>query len=160
MKNIISLAGLLTSCLIVSPVGARADAPVGTMPVTLTYNVTPNPAWAPGETVLLSADARRNPAIGQEDVFWRQSFPGTYPRVAGQTFPVAINNVRVGEKIIVQGYMCSQNSTDCYPSDGDNPPSCSVEVHVLGGFRPKCQPVFTWTGGSASGGVICRAECR
>lgn len=126
----------------------------------LIYNVTPNADWAAGEMALLSSDARRNPALGQEDIFWRQTFSGAYPRTPAQSFPVAVTNVRVGEKIIIQGYMCAQNTTDCYPSDGDNPPSCSVEVHVLGGFRPSCQPVFTWTGGSASGGVICQASCR
>jgi hypothetical protein len=127
--------------------------------LTLFFSVRPDPAWAPGELALLSADARRDPAIRREDIFWRQAFPGAYPRAA-QSLAVSIPGVRVGEKIIVQGYMCSQNTTDCYPSDKDNPPSCSVEVHVLGGFRAHCQPVFTWTGGSASGGVTCRAECR
>lgn len=144
----------------VAPAVTLADPPRGAMPVRLTYNPNPNSAWAPGELVVLSADVRRNPALGQEDIFFRHTPVGSFPRGGPQIFDVSIPGVRAGEKIIVQGYMCSKDSTDCYPSDKDNPPSCSVEVRVLGGFRPKCQPVFTWTGGGASGGVLCSAECR
>jgi len=151
---------LAAASLAVAPAATLADPPVGTMRVRLTFNLNPNPEWAPGELVLLSADARRNPALGQEDIFFRQAFIGAHPRGGPQIFDVPIPGVRAGEKIIVQGYMCSQNTGDCYPSDKDNPPSCSVEVRVLGGFRPKCQPVFTWSGGGANGGVLCSAECR
>lgn len=159
MKNKLFLILAAVSLALV-PAATLADPPVGTMSVRLTFNPTPNAEWAPGERVLLSADARRNPALNQEDIFFRQVFIGSYPRGGPQMFDVPIPNVRVGEKIIVQGYMCSQDTGDCYPSDKDNPPSCSVEVRVLGGFRPKCQPVFTWSGGTANGGVICTAECR
>jgi hypothetical protein len=138
---------------------AVAQRPTGSMALEPTYNVTPNPGWQPGRSVYLYIDARRNPAPGAEDVFFSQQFPGAYQRAAGQRLSVPIPNVAVGEKIIVQGYMCAEGTTDCYPSDKDNPPSCSVVVHVLGGVRPSCQPVFTWTGGSGTGGVLCSAVC-
>lgn len=138
---------------------AHADPPRGDVPLTLTFNATPSTDWQPGLSVTLAADARRNPAIGQEDIFHSANF-GTRPRAAGQQFAFTLPNVRVGEKILVQGYMCAEGTTDCYPSDRDNPPACAAEVHILGGLRPSCQPVFTWTGGSGSGGVVCRAECR
>lgn len=159
MKKL-SLFSLAVLALAVSPAIMSAKPPTGTLPLLLTYNVTPNPDWQPGLSVFLYSDARRNPEINQEDIFWAEQFPGTYPRTAGQTFNVAIPNVRVGEKIIVQGYICAEGTTDCIPSDKDNPPTCSVEVHVLGNFRAKCQPMFTWTGGDANGNVSCRAECR
>jgi hypothetical protein len=132
----------------------------GAVPLTLTYNVTPDPAWEPGLGVLLYADARRSPELGREDIFQSVQYPGVYPRVPGQKFDFPLTGVKPGEKIIIQGYMCAQGTTDCYPSDKDNPPSCSVEVHVLGHQRASCSPVFTWTGGSGTGGVLCRAECR
>lgn len=139
---------------------AQAEPPRGNVQLRLTFNPTPDPSWRPGESVTLSADARRTATVGREDIFHSRRFPGTYPRVAGQQFDFTLPNVRVGEKVLVQGYMCSQDETDCYPSDRDNPPSCATEVHILGGLRPSCQPVFTWTGGSGVGGVLCRAECR
>ena len=86
--------------------------------------------------------------------------PGTYPRPSTQVLDFSAPGVKLGEKIIVQGYMCAEGTTDCYPSDRDNPPSCSVTVRVLGGYRPSCQPVFTWTGGSGASGVLCSATCQ
>ena len=135
---------------------AYADAPA---PLTLTYNVTPNGSGSPGEKVILSMDVRRNPNLNQEDIFYRQVFPGTYPRTAGQQFQVMIPDVKGNDTIIVQGYMCSETTGDCYPSDKDNPPSCSVTINIQGN-RPSCQPYFTWTGGDKSGGVVCHTECR
>jgi hypothetical protein len=157
-KHAVALLSVLAAAVLYP--SAHGQPPTGTVSLRLTYNVTPDPSWQAGRQVLLSADARRNPAIGQEDIFARAQFPGTYPRTAGQQFTFDVPNVRVGEKIIVQGYMCSAETVDCYPSDKDNPPSCSVEVHVLGNLRTSCEPVFTYTGGSADGGVLCRAECR
>ena len=152
-------SALLFVSMVTLCASAQGDPPTGTVPLRLTYDVTPDPSWSPGSSVLLYADARRNPAIGQEDIFAVQRFPGTYFRMADQHFDFYVQNVRVGEKIIVQGYMCSADTSDCYPSDSDNPPSCSVEVHVLGAFQPSCRPRFTWSGGSAEGRVLCQAEC-
>lgn len=135
------------------------EAPRGNARMTLTFNPTPDPSWNPGGDVILFADARRNPNLGQEDIFSVERY-GERPRVAGQQLDFTAINVKVGEEIIVQGYMCAAGgSTDCYPSDSDNPPSCSVRVRILGGFRPSCRPTFTWSGGSAEGGVLCRAQC-
>lgn len=150
---------LAAALLAVAPFAGSQEVPRGHMRMTLTFNPTPDPSWNPGVNVILSADARRNPNLGQEDIFSVERY-GERPRVAGQQFDFTAIDVRVGEKIIVQGYMCAAGgSTDCYPSDTDNPPSCSVEVRVLGGLRPSCRPVFTWSGGSPEGGVLCRAQC-
>lgn len=136
------------------------DGPVrGDVPLVLTFNVTPDPAWEPGADVTMAADARRSPDLNQEDIFASRRYPGPSPRVAGQRQSLTLTDVRVGEKILVQGYICSDQSSDCYPSDSDNPPSCAAEVHILGGLRASCQPAFTWTGGQGNGGVLCRAEC-
>jgi hypothetical protein len=131
----------------------------GTATLNLTYNVTPNPEWQCGQSVLLYADARRNPNIGEEDIFESIQFPGTYPREANQVLQFNVDNVNVGETIIVQGYICSEEGGDCYPSDRDNPPSCSVEVRILDNFQPSCRPTFTWTGGEENSGVVCQATC-
>ena len=147
------LAGIALS------IPAEAQAPTGPVTMRLTYNVNPHLSWQPGARMFLYADSRRNPNVGQEDIFSAVQLPGTYKRNESYQFDYTANPVRVGEKIIVQGYMCAENTTDCYPSDKDNPPSCSVTVQILGGLRPSCQPVFTWTGGSRDGGVLCRAEC-
>ena len=120
----------------------------------LTYNVTPDAAWEPGLPVYLYADARRNPEMYQEDIFAGTQFPGTYPREEGQRFPFVLPDVRAGETIIVQGYICAQGTTDCSPSDRDNPPSCAVKVRILWTFQPSCQPVFTWTENAR-----CRVKC-
>lgn len=132
----------------------------GDVALSLTFNVTPSDEWEPGPAVLLYADARRNPEINQEDIFHAERFPGVYPRTPEQRFDFTLPDVRVGEKILVQGYMCAEGTTDCYPSDSDNPPSCAAEVRILDRLRPSCQPVFTWTGGEGAGGVLCSAECR
>jgi hypothetical protein len=131
----------------------------GTAHLRLTYNVTPNAEWQPGQSVILYADGRRNPELNQEDIFGAVKFPGTYPRVAGQQFDFNLPDVKVGETILVQGYMCSEGTSDCYPSDKDNPPSCAVPVKIEPNFKPSCQPVYTWTGGSGNGGVLCHATC-
>lgn len=150
------IAALAALCLAVP---ALAQAPVGTASVRLVLNPLPAADWQAGEAVVLSADARRNGNVGQEDIFWRQVF-GSFARGASQTVEAFIHDVRPGEKIIVQAYMCSQVGGDCYPSDKDNPPSCGAEVRILGNLKPSCTPTFTWTGGSAAGGVLCSAGCR
>lgn len=128
----------------------------GDVPLTLTYNVTPDPDWNPNVEVFLYANSRRNPNLNEEDYFAVVQFPGTYPREAGQQFDYTIPNVRAGETIIVQGLMCAAGGTgDCYPSDLDNPPTCSVQVEILNNFQPSCQPVFTWTDT-----VVCQATCQ
>lgn len=126
----------------------------------LTYNVTPNGNWAPGSQVLLSVDARHSAELGKEDIFFRQAFPGSYPRKAGQQFDIVVPGLKPNDVIIVQGYMCAASTSDCYPSDKDNPPSCSVRVTIQAPATPSCQPVFTWTGGDKNGGVICSATCQ
>jgi hypothetical protein len=137
---------------------ARAQSR-GNMRMTLTFNPTPSPAWEPGVPITLDADARRSPEIGREDIFAVERY-GQRPRSGGQLLDFTAVDVRVGEVILVQGYMCAYGgSGDCYPSDKDNPPSCAAAVRVLGGLRPSCSPVFTWTGGSGNGGVSCRAQC-
>jgi hypothetical protein len=154
------ISGLDAVELIGAP-SARCGAPnTGSLSLLLTYNLNPNSGWEPGVSVRLYADARRNPEIGQEDIFQVQAYPGLYPRPSTQRLNFSLNNVRVGEKILVQGYMCSDASSDCYPSDKDNPPSCVAEIRVLGRFRPSCQPSFTWTGGNGNSGVVCSADCR
>jgi hypothetical protein len=139
--------------------GLCKPEPIGDVKLSLTYNVTPNPSWQAGQKVVLYADARRNPTIGQEDIFVNVEYPGTHPRTSGQRFDFTLPGVKVGEKVIVQAYMCSELGSDCYPSDKDNPPSCSVEVRILGNLRPSCQPEFTWTGGDGIAGVTCQAQC-
>jgi len=153
-----TLAAFAVLAAVVSLAGAAQ--PTGTLPLHVTYNVTPNAEWEPGLNVGLSADARRNPIIGEEDIFVNVRLPGTYPRPSTQVQDFSAPGVKLGETIIVQGYMCAEGTTDCYPSDRDNPPPCSVTVRVLGGYRPSCQPVFTWTGGSGFGGVHCSATCQ
>ena len=155
-----ALAAFAVLAAVAALAGAVAAQPSGTLPLRVTYNVTPNAEWEPGLNVGLSADARRNPNIGEEDIFAGIQFPGTYPRPSTQVLDFSAPGVKLGEKIIVQGYMCAEGTTDCYPSDRDNPPSCSVTVRVLGGYRPSCQPVFTWTGGSGASGVLCSATCQ
>lgn len=154
------LAAVVVVAAVAAVAGAVAAQPTGTLPLRLTFNVTPNAEWEPGLNVRISADARRNPNINEEDIFARIQVPGTHPRPSTQVLDFSAAGVKLGEKIIVQGYMCAEGTTDCYPSDTDNPPSCSVTVRVLGGYRPSCQPVFTWTGGSGSGGVLCSATCQ
>lgn len=127
--------------------------------VRLIYNVTPNGSWEPGKKVLLYVDARRSAEIGKEDIFFSQQFPGTYPRSANQNFLVTLPGVKPNETIIVQGYMCAEGTTDCYPSDKDNPPSCSAKVQLLPPGNPSCTPTFTWSGGHLGGGVTCQASC-
>jgi hypothetical protein len=129
--------------------------------VKMKYNITPNAAWEPTVTsVRVYADARRNPNIGEEDIFASIQYPGQYPRQKNQHFELTVPNVTGGETILVQGYICSDGSGDCYPSDHDNPPSCAVAVKIKNNLKPACKPEFTWTGGSGNGGVICRAECN
>lgn len=140
--------------------GAVAAQPSGRLPLRLTFHVTPNAEWEPGLDVRLSADARRTPDINEEDIFAGVQYPDSYPRPSTQVLDFSVPGVKLGEKIIIQGYMCAEGTTDCYPSDRDNPPSCSVTVRVLGGHRPSCQPVFTWTGGSGASGVLCTATCQ
>lgn len=149
---------LVIGAVVVAP-EARAKRKSGDVELTVTFNPTPSPDWQPGSGVLLYVDARRNPEIGQEDIFAGQQFSGVHPRTAAQQFTFTLPGVKVGEKVLVQGYMCAEGTTDCYPSDSDNPPSCAVEVRILGKLRASCEPVFTWTGGSGSGGVLCEASC-
>ena len=105
-------------------------------------------------------DARRNPNVGQEDIFARSNY-GQQPRQAGLSFDFPLPSVNPNETILVQGYMCAYGgSGDCYPSDKDNPPSCAAAVRIGPGHLPSCQPVFTWTGGNGPNPVICTAECR
>ena len=155
-----TLAAFAVLAAVAALAGAVAAQPTGTLPLRVTYNVTPNAEWEPGLNVVLAVDARRNPNINEEDIFAGIQFPGTFPRPSTQVLDFSASGVKLGEKIIVQGYMCAEGTTDCYPSDRDNPPSCSVTVRVLGGYRPSCQPVFTWTGGSGAGGVLCSATCQ
>jgi hypothetical protein len=148
-----ALAASLLAVAAVSPSSA-AD-----VPVKLTYNVTPHPSWAPGQRVVLFVDARRSAELGKEDIFFAQRFPGVYPRGAGQTFEITLPKVKPNETIIVQGYMCSEGTSDCYPSDKDNPPSCGARVPIVPPGSAGCNPTFTWTGGHLGGGVICQASC-
>lgn len=154
-----TLAAFVVLAAVAVLAGAAAQ-PTGTLPLRVTFNVAPNAEWEPGLDVVLAVDARRNPNIGEEDIFAGIQFPGTFPRPSTQLLDFAAPGVKLGEKIIVQGYICAEGTTDCYPSDRDNPPSCSVTVRVLGGYRPSCQPVFTWTGGSGASGVLCSATCQ
>jgi len=126
----------------------------GDVPLTITFNVTPDETWNSGLDVTLSADARRHTEIDQEDRFGYVLYPGTYPRVAGQKLDFTLPDVTVGESIIVQAYICAEGTTACIPSEGSNPPICYTTVPILPGLKPSCQPVFTWTGN-----VTCTADC-
>lgn len=147
---------LLCAVMASPAAGKRAGFYVNVRP---TYNVTPSATWQMGKAVTLAIDARRDPRPGHEDIFFSQQFAGTFPRTAGQTFNVQIPDVRPGERIIVRGYMCAEGTTDCIPSDRDNPPGCGFLIQIHGNSEPSCQPIFTWTGGSAGGGVSCTAGC-
>jgi hypothetical protein len=144
-----------------SPTVLSPDAtpPQGGANLNLTFNLTPSNDWEPGASLVLYADARRNPNMGQEDVFGAVRYPGTYPRSTTQQLSFTIPGAQPGETVLVQGYMCSDQTSDCYPSDKDNPPSCAAQVPILPDLRPACQPVFTWTGGQSNGAVICTAAC-
>jgi hypothetical protein len=148
----------LAVCL--SFLAAAAAAQPGPMIVPVTFNPTPSPAWNPNVPVTLTVDARRSPDIGSEDIFAVARY-GQQPRVPGLVFDFSVPGVHPQEDIIIQGYMCAFGGTgDCYPSDVDNPPSCSVAVKVLPGRTPSCRPVFTWSGGQGGTPVRCSATCR
>ncbi len=42
--------------------------------------------------------------------------------------------------------MCAESTTDCYPSDSDNPSSCSVTVRVPGGMLYVLSGTNFWFG--------------
>jgi hypothetical protein len=152
---------ILRHALVASLLIAASAAPgwAANVPVKLTFNVTPNGSWQPGKRVFLSVDARRSAEINKEDIFFRQQFPGTYMRGAGQVFEITLPDVKPNETIIVQGYMCAENTSDCYPSDKDNPPPCAALVPIAPPGSARCTPTFTWTGGHLNGGVLCQASC-
>ena len=137
-----------------------AHAQPGPMNVSVTFNPTPSPSWNPNVPITLTVDARRSPDIGQEDIFAVRQY-GQQPRQPGLVFNFAVPGVHPQEDIIIQGYMCAFGGNgECYPSDVDNPPSCSVVVKVLPGRTPSCRPVFTWSGGQPGTPVRCSAACQ
>jgi hypothetical protein len=135
----VSKAPRILAALVVAVALVPSYAQSPSVPLRVVFNVTPHPSWAPGKKVLLSVDARRSAELGNEDIFFRQSFPGSYAR---------------GE-----AYGFDGGTSDCYPSDKDNPPSCSAQVPIWPHFAAGCQPVFTWSGGDKNGGVLCSAQC-